>query len=308
MAYAVNDITQSAFAGPTPAATTLDPSLVSGLFNTIDTSTQDFGQAQSNQVLAQGDTAEAGAYGNVETIAQANARLAQAAGQVEQAQQGITIRQAQGAERAAQASNGFGAGGSAAALLRESTRQGQLEQSITGINSTLQAGGYQQQGAAAAAEAAAANTAANAATSVANTETQIGQQSRTNATNEAAILANMLGINVPGTAAPNPGILSPLAEQQKIFGTPTQQLQSTATGLSAASLQSALQFLQQPPGTLPATPTATTSASSLSSLLASFAQQQGITTPQTSSSAPIATPISSGVTLPTGGYSANIML
>lgn len=168
--------------------------LVSDLFSAINTSAASFGQAAGQSALAAGDTQEAGAYGNAQAIANANASLALSAGQVEQAQTGLQVRKAIGAQQAGVAANGFGASGSALALLRSSTRQGLLQQQIIGMNAALESGGYQEQGAAASAEAAAATAAASSASALAASENAIGAASKTNAINEAAAL----GANIPG--------------------------------------------------------------------------------------------------------------
>lgn len=164
------------------------------IFSSAATAASDFGQSDAQSAIATGDQQEADAYNHAAAVAQANETLALAAGQVEQAQSGLQLRKTLGSIRADTAANGFSGAGSALALLRSSTRQGQLSQQIIGLNSQEQAGGYEQQVAAANEEAAAATAGATAATSAANTENTLGAASRTNAMNEAATL----GVNVPG--------------------------------------------------------------------------------------------------------------
>lgn len=189
--------------GPTNSATALQtspeyPALVSDLFSTIDTGVEDLGQANAENALASGDTEEAGAYGSAQAIANANSNIALAAGQVEQAQTGLQVRQTIGTEQADVAGGGFsGSSGTALALMRTSTRQGVLQQQIQGVNADLQSGGYQEQSAAAVAEEDAAQASASEATQLAQTEQAIGQASKTNAVNEA----QALGINIPGLSS-----------------------------------------------------------------------------------------------------------
>lgn len=184
----------SSLNGAPPATTALTPALVNDLFNDIDTSVESLGQANAEGALATGDTAEASDYASAGAIAAANARLATASGQVEQAQTGLEIRQTIGAQQAGIAGAGFANTGTALNLLRSSTRQGTLQQQIIGMNSQLEAGGYQAQAAAAAAEGSAASAAGTSATDLAATETAVGNASKTNAIN----LQSTLGVNIPG--------------------------------------------------------------------------------------------------------------
>jgi len=172
----------------------LTPTTISDLFNAIDQAPEDFGQADAESALAKGDTEESSAYTTAEAIANANARLATVGGQVQQAQEGIQIRQTLGSQRAAVAAGGFQESGSALDLLRSSTQQGLLQQQITGINAQEQSAGYQEQGEAAAAEGAATTAAGSAATALAGTDQALGSAAKTNAVNEATAL----GVSIPG--------------------------------------------------------------------------------------------------------------
>jgi len=173
---------------------TLTPQTASDLISNISEATQQFGQAKAATDQATGDTAEVGAYNTAGSIAGANARLAQVSGGIQQYQEGVQVQKTLGTQKATQASNGFGASGSALDILRSSTQQGLLQQQTTGVNADLQAGGFEQQGAASAAEATAAQTAATSSTDTAATDTAIATTTKTNAANEASAL----GLNIPG--------------------------------------------------------------------------------------------------------------
>lgn len=178
----------------TTATAPVNPSTISDLFSAINTAPVDFAQSASETALASGDEAEQSAYTQAENIATANARLAQVGGTVAEAQQGLQIRKTLGSQRAAVSAGGFGESGSALAVMRSSTRQGLLQQQITGVNAEEQAAGYQEQGAASVAEGAAAGAAASSASSLAASDAALGTASKTNAINEAAAL----GVNIPG--------------------------------------------------------------------------------------------------------------
>jgi hypothetical protein len=164
------------------------------LFADITGGVTDFANAGASSATAAGDLEEAGAYETAEAIANSNARLAGVAGTVEQAQQGIQIRQTLGTQMSQVAAGGFGESGSALSLLRSSTQQGLLAQQITGVNAELQAAGYEQQGAASEAEAGAASGAATAASGLAASYAALGAASKTAAITTAA----GMGVNIPG--------------------------------------------------------------------------------------------------------------
>jgi hypothetical protein len=157
------------------------PQTIDDLFQAEEVGTNAQGQSLAETYEAQGDTAEAGAYTNAASIANANARLATIGGTVEQQQQALQLRQTIGTQQATQAGNGFGAGGSGLAIMRSSNRQGLLEQQLTGVNSELQSAGYAAQGEASTAEASAATAAATAATALSQSEASLSQQAKTTA-------------------------------------------------------------------------------------------------------------------------------
>lgn len=172
------------------------PQSVNALFGVISNAASDAGQATAQGDIAAGDQAEAGAYGNAQAIADANSRLALVGGTIEQSMEQVKLGQTLGSQRAAVSAGGFANSGSALSLMQSSTRQGLLEQQITGVNAELQSGGFEEQGAASAAESAAASAAGNAATAMSANFTALSNASKTFATNTAA----QMGLNVPGIA------------------------------------------------------------------------------------------------------------
>ena len=181
----------SPFGGPSVTPT---PANVSSLFEAINAGVTNLANANAQNTIAAGDTQEAAAYGNAIQVAEAGARLSRVAGSVQQQQEGVQIAKTIGQQKAAVAGGGFAASGTALNLLRSSTRQGMFQQQITGVDAELKAEGFETQGAAATAEQASATAAAGAATATAKSLTAIGQQSKTNAINEAAAM----GLNIPG--------------------------------------------------------------------------------------------------------------
>jgi hypothetical protein len=192
MSISINPLGATSGIGTDP----LNSQTISDLFGAIDQAPTDFAASTADSALAAGDTTEGNLYGTAEGIANSNATLAQAAGQVEQAQQGLQIRQTIGSQRAAVAAGGFQEAGSAVDLLRSSTQQGLLAQQITGVNSQLQASSYLQQGTALAAQGTAAAAAGTAANDNAASLSALGTAAKTNAVNEAAAL----NVNIPGLA------------------------------------------------------------------------------------------------------------
>ena len=228
---------------PGMPSTTATPTNISFLFDAINSGVTNLAQGQAETTIAQGDTSEASAYGSAADIASANARLAQIAGQVQQAQTQLQINQTIGSQRAAVAANGFAESGSALSLLRSSTQQGLLQQQVIGINSQEQAAGYLEQAAASTAEQAAATGAASSATALSASETAIGTASKTNAINEAAAmglaipgLSDLSATNIPTV---NPVTVGQQAGAQSAGGVWGGMFPSSATFGTAANLTGA---------------------------------------------------------------------
>lgn len=214
-------------AGPTATAP-LNSTTINDLFSAIDQTPEDYASAESESALATGDASEAADYTSAAAIAAANSRLATVAGTVQQAQEGLQIRQTLGTQQSQVAAGGFQEAGSALSLLKGSTQQGLLQQQITGMNAQLQSAGYAEQGTAAQAEASAAEGAGTSATALSNSEEAMGNQSKTNAINEATAL----GLTIPGisglsaTSIPNANPVT-----SGVAPTPTAQSLGFPTGL-----------------------------------------------------------------------------
>ncbi len=197
-----------ALADPITGKAQLTGQLINDLTTNINSAVTNFGTAAGDTLTATGDlaasagyTSEAGTYSSAAAIARQNETLAGAAGTIEQAQIGLQVGRTIGSQQAGIASAGFGSGGTALNLMRASQRQGVLEQQLTGVNSTMQQMGYEEQATAATAESQAASTsaatsltAAAAANSAAATATAVGNATKTNANSMAATL----GLNIPG--------------------------------------------------------------------------------------------------------------
>lgn len=199
------------------------------------TATQDTAQANAENIVAGGDAQEAQAYLKASGIADSNARLARVSGQIQQAQQARTIYQSISGQEADIAGAGF-AGNSLDAmyLMRNSVAQGQTTEQMIGTQANINAGGYEQQAAAANAEATAAQAAGaeaselaigaqSAASLVQSNAASQGAMLQTNALNNAmALLANPNvsggggggGSGGPGFAVVNPTGASDMADKQ----------------------------------------------------------------------------------------------
>lgn len=185
---------------------------------------EDTAQGAAEGIAAQGDQLEAQSYLTAAGVADNNARLARASGMIQQYQEGRQVRTAVGAQTADINAAGFASAnhtgaGTALFLQRDSVQQGALEGQLLGENAEIQAGGFEQQSAAAHAEANAATTAAQqadvlgqAATSAGTTIQQNaaaqGSMLTTNALNNAMLLLNTYN---PNAASSNP--ISSLASQ-----------------------------------------------------------------------------------------------
>lgn len=208
--------------------------LVSDLFSAINTGVQQDALSQSETFAQAGDTDEANAYGSAKSIAEQNARLALAAGGVEQAQKQLEISRTLGSQKAATAAGGFQQAGSALSVLRASTQQGALDQQLIGLNSQLKAGGFTEAATASGAEASAASTAASQAGILGKSAAAIAAASKTNAINEAAAM----GLTVPGldtlsaTSIPAVNPVTLQQQQQNPVTGPNAPL-NTNTGVNA---------------------------------------------------------------------------
>ena len=178
------------------------PADLTGLSQVSPTAVQDFGQAQADtinaqgqQLIAQGDQAEAGAYGNAAAAARANVALAGASGALQVSQQQRAAAEALGGQQADIAAAGFGDSGTSVFLARDSASQAAQGTQVIQTNTAIQEGGYTQQALAADAEAAAANVAGTAATAAGNADTALASSATT-----AGNLAQALSLNQAASA------------------------------------------------------------------------------------------------------------
>ena len=139
---------------------------VSDLLSSYLQETENVYTAKAEGVSSTGDLTEAGLYGNAAEIATGNAALAGISGQLQEFQTRRAVMQTLGSQRADVAAAGFRSAGSSLSLLRSSTQQGNVAQQLVAVQSGLQAGGFQEQAAAANAEGAAATTASQNASAL----------------------------------------------------------------------------------------------------------------------------------------------
>lgn len=247
------------------------------LMNTLGNTVADEGQSEADTAQAQGYqnevgayTSAEGAYGGVESayqtaagIANQNATLEQAAGDIQAYQEGLQAQQTIGAQRSAVAASGFANSGSALSLLASSSRQAALTQSLSHIQTNINVGGYKEQATAAegqtaaaqaqeasvGAQAAAASGAANAATAAATAASRSANFNQALAVNDAANLAQLEAplSGMPGSTAAS---IEQLQQQQQ---QPNPTLNAAATAFRAAGVT--------PPSQLPAPVTPTTPGS-----------------------------------------------
>lgn len=146
--------------------------------------------AAAQNVIQQGDTAEATAYQTAAGISGSNASLALQSSQLEAYQESIQALQTIGGQQADVAASGFANAGSSLSLLKSSVRQAALTQGMTQLQGNITAGGFYAQQAASNAEVLAAQTASNAAASLASSDAAAGTLALSNSTNLTNALAN----------------------------------------------------------------------------------------------------------------------
>ena len=186
-------------------------SAVSDLLSAYLQETQNVYTAKAEGVVSQGDLTEAGLYGTASEIATNNAALAGISGQLQEFQARRSVFQTLGSQRADVASAGFREAGSSLSLLRSSTQQGNVAQQLIATQAGLQAGGFQEQSAAANAEGSAATTAsqnASALQQAASAAAAVNQSALSSAAAKVRaaelnpIGATNIGGNLVGSALP----------------------------------------------------------------------------------------------------------
>jgi len=139
-----------------------------------DKTFSDFGGAASDlfasfgdKAKAQGDFAEAKAYGLASDLATQNEQFTETSTAIKEAQQQREMMQTLGGQQADVASAGFAASGSALDLLRDSASQGALTHAVLGQQGLITEAGYNEQAQSYKIMQGAANDAGNAENSAA---------------------------------------------------------------------------------------------------------------------------------------------
>ena len=194
-------------------------------------------------------TTVAGTYETAAAQATNNATLEAAAGNIQEYQEALASQQTIGTQEADVAGSGFGQGGTALSLFRQSNRQAALTQALTGLQTNINVAGYQEQAlgaqgqseaatgqaaqataqqAAVGAQETAAQGAATAATASASSATTSANFNKALATNSAAQIAQLEGPITPATPPGGANVLT---------GQPVNNaLNTTATAFQAAGV------------------------------------------------------------------------
>jgi hypothetical protein len=162
--------------------------------------------AQSLLLRSQGDLAEASEYDLASALATQNAAYTEASTRIQAAQEERATVMQIGAQRAAIASGGGAAGGSAGDILRDSAAQGALARGVLVSNGQIKEAGFVEQAKSYGVMSAAARTTAAGEVSIAGKEEDIAAQQRTLAqeTEDAgknAAQGDMIGALIKGAAA-----------------------------------------------------------------------------------------------------------
>jgi|SRR6185312_1198168 len=136
--------------------------------------------AESLRTKAAGDIAEASNYDLASTLAEANKAYTDQSTRLQQSQLNRNITQTIGGQQAGVAASGFGAGGSAAYLLRDSQAQGALAKGVLAQQGVITEAGYEQQ-------AQSYTTLANAGRATAAAEMDMASKTDTIATEQDAL-------------------------------------------------------------------------------------------------------------------------
>ena len=190
---------------------------------------------------AAGYTKEGEAYQTSADIAAQNAVVAQVAGNVINLQEQRKMRTTEGEQQSQVAASGFAASGSSLDVIRSSLQQGYLTQQLNTLAATETAGGYLEEQSAALAQKAAAKVAADAATSLAAsdtlaaaTATKAGNLATANAAKVTAALGAFVGTSPLTTGQQL--ILSPVTTSGTVAN--TASVTSTGSVVQAGSLTS----------------------------------------------------------------------
>ncbi|MBR0936684.1 hypothetical protein [Bradyrhizobium jicamae] len=164
---------------------------VSDLFAGFGASAQANLKAQSLQLQAQGDLAEASNYDLASTLASQNEAYTKTSTAIQQMQLERSTYQQIGGQQAAIGGAGLAASGSATDILADSARQGALSKAVLGQQGLITEAGYQEQ-------AQSYTTLAGAARAAAATEDQMAQETKDAGSSSA--FGNFLGGALKGVA------------------------------------------------------------------------------------------------------------
>ena len=123
--------------------------LSSATFNDIGGAVNDLFSAESNaeslNIKAQGDLAEAQTYGLAEGLANQNAQFTANSTAIQQMQADRALTMSLGSTKADVASSGFAESGSALDILRDSAQQGALQRQVLTQQGQITEAGYEEQ-------------------------------------------------------------------------------------------------------------------------------------------------------------------
>lgn len=207
-----------------------ESSLFNALYGEIGQAATARANAAALTTEAGGQLAEAGQYDIATAISNQNAAIAQISGTIQQYQTSRQLLRTVGQQRSGYASGGFMDSGTAMDVARSSLQQGVLQNQITGLNASLEAGGYFAQAAASAAEATTARTASATSTTNATNATNLA-----NLSNNSAVATGNFINSIPGAG----GILSQVPGASQILagipGMPNLAANNTGPSLGNAT-------------------------------------------------------------------------
>ncbi len=167
-------------------------STVSNILGLQSSAAVDTANSSASTINSSGYTAETKAYTDVGSIAESNAAISQAYGDVLGIQEQQKLSADIGTEKAAFAANGFKESGSNLDILRSSLQQGYLTQQLNETQTSLNVGGYLAEKAAAKAESLASTAASDSAAALAKAYTSASSLSTANAASSTDALNSYL--------------------------------------------------------------------------------------------------------------------
>jgi hypothetical protein len=157
------------------------------------TAAENTANAAAQAATAEGNTTEAGLYGNAIDIANQNAQFERMAGGIVGIQEARKIAATVGAGQAVAAHNGYSGNSlSSVLMLQESARQGAVAQQTNQLQTDINIGGFIEQAQASATEKAAAEAAAQSASTLSANYAQAAATATANSSAETAALEQLL--------------------------------------------------------------------------------------------------------------------